>query len=340
MLSQIWTGLSGYTPDEISTIADWTERAYGERTALVQKDIERLYGLQEKVNEGEYEITTRDGKKLIWAFSSAPLGRLPDGRRLVISMAMDVTQRKQAEVALAQQAQELARSNKELEQFAYVASHDLQEPLRMVTSYLQLIERRYKNALDEDGREFIEYAVDGSSRMKRLINDLLAYSRVGTHGKEPGLINGEFALERVLNNLQLAIEDEQATVTYNSLPTVLVDAGQFEQLLQNLISNALKFHGRESPTIQIGAEQQDSEWLFWVKDNGVGFEPEYAEKVFIIFQRLHNIQEYSGTGIGLAICKKIVERHGGRIWAESEPGQGATFYFTLVTSNQREQAIS
>lgn len=329
MLSQTWTDLTGYTPAEIPTIGDWTERAYGERMKLVRADIDRLYGLQEKVDEGEYEITTRDGKKLIWTFSSAPLGRLPDGRRLVISMAMDVTKRKQAELALAHQAQELARSNQELEQFAYVASHDLQEPLRMVTSYLQLIERRYKDALDEDGREFIGYAVDGSNRMKSLINDLLAYSRVGTRGKEPEMVNSEFVLERVLNNLQLAIEDEQATITYNSLPTVLADAGQLEQLLQNLISNALKFHGRESPTIQIGAEQQNHEWLFWVKDNGVGFEPEYAEKIFVIFQRLHNRQEYSGTGIGLAICKKIVERHGGRIWVESQPGQGATFYFTL-----------
>lgn len=331
--SRTWTTLTGYTPAEISTIADWTERAYGVRKKLVQADIDRLYGMQEKIDEGEYEITARNGRVLTWAFSSAPLGRLPDGQRTVISMAMDVTERKRAEVALAEKAKELARSNKELEQFAYVASHDLQEPLRMVSSYLQLLERRYADKLDTDAHEFIAYAVNGAIRMKVLINDLLAYSRVGTHGKVFAPTNCETVLERVLNNLQLAIEDTGAVITHDPLPTVPADSNQLELVLQNLINNALKFHSEAPPQIHVGAIRRDNCWQFWVQDNGIGFEPEFAEKIFIIFQRLHGKEEYPGTGIGLAICKKIIERHGGHIWVESQPGQGATFYFSLPATN-------
>jgi light-regulated signal transduction histidine kinase (bacteriophytochrome) len=245
----------------------------------------------------------------------------------------DITRRKQAELALTRQARELARSNKELEQFAYVASHDLQEPLRMITSYLQLLERRYQDKLDNDAREFIAYAVDGAGRMKTLINDLLAYSRVGTQPGQFDMINTETVLTKVLTNLHLGIMDHKATITQGPLPTVWADAGQLEQLLQNLISNGLKFHGSAPPQIHIGAREEENQWLFWVQDNGIGFEPEFAQKIFVIFQRLHGREEYPGTGIGLAICKKIVERHGGRIWVESQPGQGATFYFTLPHNN-------
>ncbi len=333
LTSRTWTTLTGYTPDQIPTIADWTERAYGTRKTLVQADIDRLYGLPERIDEGEYEITARNGRILTWAFSSAPLGRLPDGRRMVISMAMDVTERKRAEVALAKKAEELARSNKELEQFAYVASHDLQEPLRMVSSYLQLLERRYADKLDGDAHEFIAYAVNGAIRMKVLINDLLAYSRVGTRGKVFAPTNCETALERVLINLKLAIEDTHAVITHDPLPTVMADSSQLELVLQNLINNALKFHGQAPPQVHVGAIRRDGCWHFWVQDNGIGLEPEFAEKIFVIFQRLHGKEEYPGTGIGLAICKKIVERHGGRIWVESQPGQGATFYFTLPATN-------
>jgi signal transduction histidine kinase/integral membrane sensor domain MASE1 len=240
-----------------------------------------------------------------------------------------IKQREQAEKALIKQAEELTRSNAELEQFAYIASHDLQEPLRMVASFVQLLERRYKDKLDSDANEFIAYAVEGAKRMQALINGLLAYSRIGTHGKPFELTDCEAVLESALSNLRVAIEESNAIVTHDPLPTVMADGSQLIQLFQNLIGNALKFCNIKAPEIHIGVKQRYGEWLFSVKDNGIGIDPQYAERIFVIFQRLHTRSEYSGTGIGLAICKKIVERHGGRIWVESELGKGATFYFTI-----------
>ncbi|MCC5655943.1 GAF domain-containing protein [Nostoc sp. XA010] len=242
-----------------------------------------------------------------------------------------------------QQSQELARSNAELEQFAYVASHDLQEPLRMVTSYLQLLERRYKNQLDNNADQFINYAVDGARRMQTLINDLLNYSRVSTRGQPFMRVNCSIVLEQAIANLQIAISDSQAIVTHDPLPQVMADATQLIQVFQNLIGNAIKFCQNQQPRIHIGVAKTDAnpdgeslnvtpsvdEWLFWVCDNGIGLESQYAERIFIIFQRLHGRDKYPGTGIGLAICKKIIERHGGRIWVESKLGQGSTFYFTI-----------
>ncbi|MEH1947703.1 MAG: GAF domain-containing protein [Nostoc sp.] len=243
-----------------------------------------------------------------------------------------------------QQSQELSRSNAELEQFAYVASHDLQEPLRMVTSYLQLLERRYKNQLDANADQFITYAVDGARRMQTLINDLLNYSRVSTRGQPFVPVDCSVVLEQVLANLQVAIADRKAVVTYDTLPQVMADATQLTQVFQNLIANAIKFCDRQQPLIHVGVRKGDAdildgknlnftrsedEWLFSVRDNGIGLESQYTERIFIIFQRLHGRDKYSGTGIGLAICKKIIERHGGRIWVESKLGQGSTFYFTI-----------
>ncbi|MCC5628554.1 GAF domain-containing protein [Nostoc sphaeroides] len=242
-----------------------------------------------------------------------------------------------------QQSQELARSNAELEQFAYVASHDLQEPLRMVTSYLQLLERRYKNQLDANADQFINYAVDGARRMQTLINDLLNYSRVSTRGQPFITVNCSIVLEQAIANLQIAIADNKAIVTYDSLPEVMADTTQLIQVFQNLIGNAIKFCRHQQPRIHIGVAKPNGnldgeslnvipsvdEWLFWVRDNGIGLESQYAERIFIIFQRLHGRDKYPGTGIGLAICKKIIERHGGRIWVESKLGQGSTFYFTI-----------
>ncbi|HEY9641787.1 MAG TPA: ATP-binding protein, partial [Coleofasciculaceae cyanobacterium] len=227
------------------------------------------------------------------------------------------------------QRQELSRSNAELQQFAYIASHDLQEPLRMVTSYLQLLERRYKGQLDADADDFIGFAVDGASRMKTLINDLLCYSRVGTHGKPFQAIDCSRIVKQAIANLKIALEESNATITYDDLPEVLGDPGQLTQLFQNLLGNAVKFRGKALPTVHIGVERQGEAWLFAVRDNGIGIESQYAERIFVIFQRLHQRAQYPGTGIGLAICKKIVERHGGKIWLQSELGKGSTFYFTL-----------
>lgn len=242
-----------------------------------------------------------------------------------------------------QQSQELVRSNAELEQFAYVASHDLQEPLRMVTSYLQLLERRYKNQLDANADQFITYAVDGARRMQTLINDLLNYSRLSTRGQAFKLVDCNVILRSAIANLQIAIADRKAIVTHDALPKVMADSTQLTQVFQNLIGNAIKFCQNKQPQIHIGVAKPNAnldgeslnsipsvdEWLFSICDNGIGLESQYAERIFIIFQRLHGRDKYPGTGIGLAICKKIIERHGGRIWVESKPSQGSTFYFTI-----------
>ncbi|HEX7765262.1 MAG TPA: ATP-binding protein, partial [Nitrospira sp.] len=229
---------------------------------------------------------------------------------------------------------ELARSNADLQQFAYVASHDLQEPLRMIASYTQLLARRYKGKLDSDADDFIGYAVDGANRMQKLINDLLAYSRVTTQGKVFEQVDCNQILEDVLSNLRIAIEENRAVVTHDALPVVTADGGQLGQLFQNLIGNAIKFHGKEPPRVHVSVELRNNEWQFSVLDNGIGVDPQYAERIFVIFQRLHNREEYPGTGIGLAVCKKIVERHGGRIWMQSPIGRGSIFYFTLPVVGQ------
>jgi chemotaxis family two-component system sensor kinase Cph1 len=253
----------------------------------------------------------------------------------------DVTARRLAEEALEKAAAELARSNKDLEQFAYVASHDLQEPLRMVTSYTQLIAKRYQGKLDEDAKEFMRFAVDGAHRMQKLIQGLLEYSRIGTRGKPFEPTDCEQVFAGAMGNLKLAIDDANAKVTHTPLPTVMGDAIQLTQLFQNLVGNALKFRSPDrTPHIEVGVERRQLpnaamlnmppyEWIFHVRDNGIGIEPQYFERIFVIFQRLHTQDQYPGTGIGLSVCKKIVERHGGRMWIESKLGEGSTFFFAL-----------
>jgi PAS domain S-box-containing protein len=279
--------------------------------------------------EGELIHTTSGGEKLVvesrWALRQGKDGE-PTG---FLEVNRDITAKKLAEEALRSNMASLELVNAELREFAYVASHDLQEPLRAVSSYVQLLAQRYKGRLDQDADDFIFYARDGASRMQRLIEDLLAYSRVGTRKDPFEPIDCEAVLKETLLNLQLAIEDSGARVSHDPLPAVSADRFQLVQLLQNLLSNAIKFRGESSPIIHIGVEKRKREWLLSVRDNGLGIEEQYFQRIFQVFQRLHGRDEYSGTGIGLAICKKIVERHGGRIWVESTPGTGATFYFTI-----------
>ncbi len=247
-----------------------------------------------------------------------------------IAVERDVTERKHMQEQLQRTLEELKRSNTELQQFAYVASHDLQEPLRMVSSYVQLLSRRYKGKLDSNADEFIEFAVDGSNRMQIMIQALLSYSRVGTRGKPPEPTDCENILDQTMKNLQAAITEKNAEVTHDPLPTIMADGVQMVQLFQNLIGNGIKFQQEgQRPHVHISVEDTGADWMFSFSDNGIGIDPEFKERIFVIFQRLHGREKYPGTGIGLSVCKRIVERHGGTIWVESEPGKGATFKFAI-----------
>jgi light-regulated signal transduction histidine kinase (bacteriophytochrome) len=254
---------------------------------------------------------------------------------MVMASIVDVAERKRHERLLAERAQELERSNAELEQFAYVASHDLQEPLRMVASYAELLAERYQGKLDAKADKYIGYAVDGAKRMQRLVNDLLAYSRVGRHQAAVGSTDMNQVLQEVLKNLQHVVQNASAKVEIGQLPVVVADEGQLAQVFQNLIGNALKFVSDSPPVVRIGAEAFGQGWKFSVEDNGIGIESGYSERIFQMFQRLHDRQSYEGNGIGLTIAKKIVERHGGRIWFESVLGRGTTFFFTLPQSQEK-----
>jgi PAS domain S-box-containing protein len=275
----------------------------------------------------------RDGSEFPVEISLSPM-TLADGETLSISNVRDVTARKTADERLRMAAADLARSNAELEQFAYVASHDLQEPLRMVASYTQLLARRYQGKLDQDADEFIGFAVDGARRMQELINDLLTYSRVGTRLLEVRTVDCGQLVDQVVVDLAAAIADRQASVTRDHLPLVLADPTQLRQLFQNLIANGIKFHRPGAlPRVHVSASLNGEGWTFSISDNGIGIEPQYFERIFVLFQRLHGRDEYPGTGIGLALCKKIVERHGGHMRVDSTPAQGTTFRFTLPVAN-------
>jgi PAS domain S-box-containing protein len=313
--------IQGKTPEEAFG------KAFG---SILRQNYERCLQADHSI---VYEEQLDFESRRIWTLTTLSPLRDEQGQIYrIIGTATDISDRKQAEVDLQNQKQDLARSNDELQQFAYVASHDLQEPLRMITSYLELLERRYKGQLDARADQFIAYAVDGAARMQILINDLLSYSRLGTRGQDFKFVDCAKILQNVLRNLQVAIAESHAVITYDPLPPVNADVTQLTQLFQNLISNALKFRREDPPQIHVGVERTNSKWLFSVRDNGIGIESQYANQIFVIFQRLHSRREYSGTGMGLAICKKIVEQHGGTLWVESNPGEGSTFYFTLTDS--------
>jgi len=284
----------------------------------------------------EHRVRQADGTEFEAEFSGVPL--FDDDGNLAgwVTLSRDITERKKMEAKIQQLLDELKRSNTELEQFAYVASHDLQEPLRMVSSYLQLLARRYKGKLEADADEFIEFAVDGSTRMMAMIQALLIYSRVGTKGKPPEPTDCEEVLAQTLKGLQAALQERGAEVTHDPLPTIMADGVQMGQLFQNLIGNGIKFQEEGvQPHVHVSVKDEGDNWLFSFGDNGIGIDSQYKDRIFVIFQRLHGKQEYKGTGIGLAVCKRIVERHGGRIWVESEPGKGATFLFTIPKKPQK-----
>jgi PAS domain S-box-containing protein len=278
----------------------------------------------------EFRVVTKQAK-IKWVMETvAPV--FYKRKRATLGSLIDMTERKQIEERLKQITLEMQRSNTELEQFAYVISHDLQEPLRMVSSYTQLLAKRYSNKLDADADEFIAYAVDGARRMQTLLHDLLEYSRVGTRGKPFSLVNCEHIVEQAMANLKIAIEECGASVSYDVLPTIMADEGQMVRLFQNLIGNAIKFRREEAPQVHISAQRRNNIVTFSVKDNGIGIDREHSQSIFEIFRRLHTIEEYPGTGMGLAICKKIVERHGGHISVQSQLEQGSTFYFSVDTA--------
>lgn len=302
-------------PDDLPRILEvWNEHAKGNSPFY-----ESEFRLRTK--SGGWNWVLSRGKAIERDSSGAPLR--------AIGTYLDITARKGAEERLAAKAQELSRSNAELEQFAYVASHDLQEPLRMITCYCQLLQRRYQGKLDAGADEFIGYAVEGASRMQHLIEDLLTYSRVGTKAKPLEPVDCIAVLKDALANLKVALVQSDAVVTQDPLPTVLADGKQLIQLFQNLIGNAIKYRGSQRPVIHVSVEPQEEAWRFSVRDNGIGLDPQFSDRIFVIFQRLHTKTEYPGTGMGLAICKKIVEQHGGRIWVESQPGLGSVFYFSI-----------
>jgi PAS domain S-box-containing protein len=302
---------------------------------LPSEQAERLTEIKSRVLETGAGIRTElqlsPGGVTRWYEAVYEPSRDSHGRIIgVVSYSRDITERKREEEERERLIAELARSNLELEQFAYIASHDLQTPLRSVTGFLGLLSHRYKNQLGPEADEFISFAVEGAERMHQLINGILAFSRVGTRGKPFEHLDSREAIDWALRSLKADIDESGAEITYGDLPTVLADRDQIAQLFQNLIGNAIKYRKPgEPPRIHIDAAEKDSKWEFRVRDNGIGFDPQYAEQIFQVFKRLHTVKEYAGTGIGLAICKKIVERHGGDIWVESEPGEGSTFYFTL-----------
>ena len=300
--------------------------------------------LRKLVEEGtlyNQEVTYRakEGWQIPMLFSGSIMYDEVQGM-VVVTIAKDITERKRIEEELGRQTQELHRSNKELEQFAYVASHDLREPIRKVSSFTQLLAQRYQGRLDASADKFIGYIVDGASRMEKLIDDLLTYSRVGRRDILMEETDLSTIMSRVVIDLEKAIKETHAQVTFDPLPTVMANPTQMGQLLQNLVANAIKFHGAAPPQVHLSAQPQGNEWRLTVRDNGIGIEPQYAERIFVMFQRLHSRQEYPGTGIGLAVCKKIVERHGGRIWVESELGKGAAFHFTLPLLRKRTQVVA
>ena len=325
----------GYAEDEMlgKTVFSFSGAEWQKKTAEYME--RRRQGISEQI---EAELLRKDGGRVCASLETSPIFDNDGHYAGSIAGVQDITERKLGEERLKQTMAELDRSNKELEQFAYVTSHDLREPLRMMTSFAQSLEKRYKDRLDQTADEYIHFIVDGAARMQSLIDDILMYSRVSTRALPFDLVELEKVFLDVQANLTAALTETQAKVTHDPLPAILADASQMAQVLQNLVGNGLKFHREgEIPVVHVSARQEGPEWVLSVQDNGIGMDPLLFGRLFNLFQRLNPQDKYPGTGVGLAVTKKIVQRHGGRIWVESQPGKGSTFYFSLPSSMEREK---
>lgn len=322
-LNPMWEKTLGYSIEELLS-KPYIEFVHpDDRNVTITEAINLTTGKNTLTFENRY--LCKDGSIRWLQWNAVPY--LDTG--LIYANARDITERRKMEDALKIKTEELTNSNKELEQFAYVASHDLQEPLRMISSYTQLLSKKYKDKLDKDANEFIGFAVDGAKRMQQLINDLLEFSRVGTRGKSFESVDLNQILTKAISNLKLLIQENNVEIKYGTLPIINGDSIQLIQVFQNLISNSIKYRSKEQPVIEIIVNQDDGSWVISIKDNGIGIDPKYSKRIFEIFQRLHTREEYEGTGIGLAVCKKIIERHGGKIWVESELNKGCIFSFSI-----------
>ena len=305
------------------------------RDEVLGKEASKLYGTGRPPYIDIYAKVAAKGKSIQFETYFEPMEKyfqisvISPEKGKFATVFEDITKRKNDEKELTRTMDELKRSNKELQQFAYAASHDLQEPLRMVSSFSQLLERRYKNRLDDDADEFIEFIVEGAQRMKNLIDDLLIYSRVTRNEKEFEKVNLEKLFTIILSNFSVSIKEQHVTITHDKLPNIFADASQMGQVFQNLIGNSIKFRGQDDPKINISSLEEPDVWRFAVKDNGIGIDKNHQKQIFEVFRRLHTRKEFPGTGIGLSICQKIIERHGGKLWVDSDLGIGSTFYFTI-----------
>jgi signal transduction histidine kinase len=351
ILRELAKGIFEITSDVVQTAEDFRQRVRTHQPDVILSD----YNLGHWKGTEALEILREEGLDIPLILVSGVLGdvtavecikqgvidyvlkdrlaRLPEAVRGALEEQKLRRERQQAQADLAAKVEELARSNRDLEQFAYVASHDLQEPLRMVAAYTQLLAERYRSQLDENAEKYIGYAVEGALRMQALIQDLLAFSRLGHNGRGHARMDCNEVVEEALQNLRAAVEESGAVIQHGGLPQVNANRTQLVQVFQNLIGNAIKFRGQQTPVITIAGEEQDAMTVFTVTDNGIGIAPEHLDLIFVIFQRLHTRDEYAGNGVGLAICKKIVEQHGGRIWADSRPGAGSSFTFSLPTTS-------
>ncbi len=340
-LSHSWCEISGYSQEELGTTRDWARLAYGPQAQLLETHIAGLYGLRGKVTEGDFHIRTRAGARRIWEFSSAPLGRLSDGRRLVISVAIDVTERRQAEDELcrlnvdlerrvSERTRELEASNKEMEAFSYSVSHDLRAPLRAIDAYGRILAAEHAAQIDAAGRHLLDVVITEAGRMRVLIDDLLTLSRLGRQSLRPQQISMDQMVDDLIRELRVRHPERRIEFVRENLPAAWGDASLLQRALVNLLDNAVKYTSRQPEArIEITASVSAEEQAFHIKDNGAGFDMRYKDKLFKVFQRLHPESEFEGTGVGLALVKRVVERHGGRVWAEGQLGQGATFSFSL-----------